>query len=45
VRILGHRETDYKTVQPVMVACMKAYIWKISFGAIDEEAETDGPEE
>ena len=41
VRIVGHSEADYKTIQRVMVACMKAYIWKISFGAIEEEAGDD----
>ncbi|MHC5053757.1 MAG: ExbD/TolR family protein [Planctomycetota bacterium] len=45
VRIVGHSEAHYKTIQRVMVACMKAYIWKLSFGPLEEEPEEDGTEE
>ena len=33
VRILAHSDCEYKWIQEVMVKCMRAYVWKISFGA------------
>jgi hypothetical protein len=42
VRILGHPDSEYPAIQRVMVACMRVYIWKLSFGALKEEVEADG---
>jgi biopolymer transport protein ExbD len=33
VKIRADAEVEYKYVQRVMVACMRAYIWNVSFGA------------
>ena len=41
VKIRADAKTEYKYVQEVMVKCMRAYIWKLSFGArpaVDEDA-------
>jgi biopolymer transport protein ExbD len=41
VKIRADAKTEYKYVQEVMVKCMRAYIWKLSFGvrpAADEDA-------
>ncbi len=41
VKIRADAKTEYKFVQQVMVKCMRAYIWKLSFGArpaADEDA-------
>ncbi|MHC5057345.1 MAG: ExbD/TolR family protein [Planctomycetota bacterium] len=33
VKIRGDSNAEYKYIQQVMVQCMRAYIWKLSFGA------------
>ena len=33
VKIRGDSNAEYKFIQQVMVQCMRAYIWKLSFGA------------
>ena len=33
VKIRADAKTEYKYIQEVMVKCMRAYIWKLSFGA------------
>ncbi len=41
VKIRADAKTEYKYVQVVMVECMRAFIWKLSFGArpaADEDA-------
>jgi biopolymer transport protein ExbD len=41
VKIRADAKTEYKYIQEVMVKCMRAYIWKLSFGvrpAADEDA-------
>ncbi|MHC4507021.1 MAG: ExbD/TolR family protein [Planctomycetota bacterium] len=41
VKIRADAKTEYKHIQEVMVKCMRAYIWKLSFGvrpAADEDA-------
>lgn len=41
VKIRADAKTEYKFVQEVMVKCMRAFIWKLSFGvrpAADEDA-------
>jgi len=43
VRILAYSDCEYKWLQAVMVECMRAYIWKISFGAIAEDGVERGP--
>jgi len=39
VKIRADAKCEYKHVQEVMVQCMKAYIWKLSFGASPVENE------
>ena len=41
VKIRADSKTEYKYIQQVMIQCMRAYIWKLSFGvrpAADEDA-------
>jgi len=37
VKIRADAEVEYRWVQQVMVACMRAYIWKVSFGCIQDQ--------
>ena len=41
VKIVAPRECRYRAVQDVMVQCMRAYIWRLSFGA-KRENKTNG---
>jgi biopolymer transport protein ExbD len=40
VKVRGDADTEYKYVQDVMVQCMRAFIWRMSFGVspVDREA-------
>ncbi len=39
VKIRADAQCEYKYVQEIMIQCMKAYVWKLSFGAspVDRE--------
>jgi len=37
VKIRADAEVEYRWVQQVMVACMRAHIWKVSFGCIQDQ--------
>ena len=37
VRIVGHRDTEYKVVEQIMIACMKSLIWRLSFGSLPDQ--------
>jgi biopolymer transport protein ExbD len=39
VKLRADAECEYKYVQQVIVQCMRAYIWKLSFGASEVERE------
>jgi biopolymer transport protein ExbD len=37
VRIRGDRNVPYRVVEPIMVACARAGVWKVSFAVVERE--------
>ena len=37
VRIRGDRQVPYRVVEPIMVACARAGVWKVTFAVVERE--------
>lgn len=37
VRIRGDRAAEYRTIEPLLVACAKAGVWNVAFNVFEEE--------